>query len=75
MATKRVRVAVAIDEDGDWDSCSAHDGADQDAAILATEALDSYTEGRYQAVHFIEANIPVPVAPESQTVEGKVENG
>jgi hypothetical protein len=62
MKTQRIRIAVAINEHGDW-NCSKIDGsgqkADEAAALWAREYLDTADHLRENVV-FVEADVPVP---------------
>lgn len=69
--TIRVRIAVAVNADGHYgtDGYSKADGSHQDDDDMEKWALrDCRGDGR-KVVHFIEADIPLPVAT---TIEGKV---
>lgn len=72
MKTKRVRIAVAMNEDGEWyaygwrdNSNTPNEEADGVKASKAEEALT----GVNITTHFVEADIPIP---ESTTIEGTV---
>lgn len=69
MKTKRVRIAVAMRENGAWSAYGweTWDGvkpSDTEAAGWAQEGVDAECP-----VHFIEADVPVP---EAKTIEGEV---
>ncbi len=68
--TKRVRIAVAIDADGNWNSFGyGGKTAKQSDTYLVRMALECLESAGPKAVHFIEADLPLPA---SVTVEGKV---
>jgi hypothetical protein len=68
--TVRVRAAVAVNAKGRY-AVSGHFGAeDSDMKDSALECLEPQTEA--EAVHFIEATVPLPVVPVPQTIEGRV---
>ncbi len=69
--TVRVRIAVAVNADGQWgsDGCSKTSGEPMaDSTISLWAARDCRGDGA-KVVHFIEADIPLPVA---STIEGTV---
>ena len=53
--TVRVRVAVAVDSNGEWNACGAVGMDDQDAMCLAADPLE-FGEARY----WLEAKLPLP---------------
>lgn len=64
MKTVKVRIAVAVDRDGNWSAfgCNEHtDKVDMNYAVAGDESLT----GRY----FVEAELPIPTVP---TVQGTV---
>ncbi len=62
----RVRIAVCVAADGSWNSCGwSGDRGKQDDSELASNACDIMPSNA--AVHFIEADIPLP-----QTIEAEV---
>ncbi len=72
MKTKRVRIAVAVNEDGKWCAMGWGGGmigkqTDAELTSHALEGLDN--DATSEHVVFIEADVPIP---ESVTVEGKV---
>lgn len=67
--TKRVRIAVAIDEKGNF-TVSGWNGATDDH--MRASVIDFFEPDGSEVVHFIEADVPLP---ESITIEGKVRNG
>lgn len=61
--TVRVRIAVAIGDDGQWNCCGWRGCADEDARGIASDTLES----EQFVIHWVEADIPVP---QPQTIEG-----
>jgi hypothetical protein len=55
MASVKVRIAVAVDPDGDWNSCGWKDGKAADAMSICVDTLAS-GEARY----WLEAELPIP---------------
>lgn len=55
MATVKVRIAVAVDPEGDWNSCGWKDGDVKDAMGICVDTLGS-GEARY----WLEAELPIP---------------
>ena len=70
-ATKRVRILVAMDPSGEWSSMGCHV---DDATTRNFITLDDLACGII-AYYWIEADIPVPVAPPAATIEGVVADG
>ncbi len=70
MATKRVRIAVAIDEKGNW-SCAGWSSKSGDYLDdeLKSMAMDCLEPDGIEKVYFVEADLPLPVA---ETVQGDV---
>lgn len=66
--TVRVRIAVAVDANGSWTANGWLDGPDN--AVIA-ECISHV--GRRPAVCWIEADVPLPLAP--QTIRGQVSDG
>jgi len=64
--TVRVKVAVAVDKNGKWNSCGWSNGEEKDVCDLAVEPVD---EG--ESLYWLTADLPIP---EEQTVEAEVEN-
>lgn len=62
--TVKVRIAVAVDPDGDWNACGWSSATDKTARDLATE-----TVGEGEAVYWLEAELPVPA---TQVVQATV---
>lgn len=69
--TVRVRIAVAVNEKGEWNAAGSNVYGDKDARAYALEGL---WESAGEAVHFIEATLPLPL-PQSVTVQGVVTPG
>lgn len=68
MKTIRVRIAVCVAPDGSWSSCGWHVDIERPPRLDAFVAADARSDmPDYAAVHFIEANVPLP-----QTLDGKV---
>jgi len=69
MSTKKVRIAVAIDETGDWYAV----GWDElrDRRLRCAVSRDADLEGEAKAVYFVEAEIPLPTL-DTPPVQGKV---
>lgn len=61
----RVRIAVSVNEDGDWYAAGHRGGLDRDAA----RDTDEWVDGVHRITTFIEADLPLPVA---NTVEAEV---
>jgi len=70
MPTVRVRIAVAVDPDGDWNSCGWKGGGDENAMEICTESIGS-GEARY----WLEADLPVPEIATIQAAVTKDEGG
>lgn len=67
IKTVRVRIAVAVDDKGSW----AVGGTDSDSARFAErKARREIGNPDGVTVHWIEADVPLPLPP--QTVEGTV---
>lgn len=71
--TVRVRIAVAINSDGQYEAAGADGQDDGEREDYAQEWLLDRS-GENSAVHFVEADVPIPVKPEPQTIEGVVES-
>lgn len=67
--TVRVRIAVAVRDDGRWTAVGEDEAADVEAA---REASNFYDVEDCVAVYFVEATVPVPVVPPAETIEGSV---
>lgn len=66
MATKRVRIAVVIDENGNWYATGSSISDDVASSDLAKEC---FTPKGEEVVRYVEAEVPYPDMP---TIEGKV---
>ena len=64
--TIRVRIAVGIDRDGEWEAYGTNDRTD--AQTLQNAGFDSWAS----TVVWVEADVPLP---EPVTVEGTVDDG
>ena len=73
--TVRVRIAVAIDENGDW---IANGDRKELRGRIKSEVLEWFAEAykrEAREVVWVEAYVPIPSpTPDSATVEGKVAN-
>ncbi|MCB9703680.1 MAG: hypothetical protein H6711_17425 [Myxococcales bacterium] len=70
--TVRVRVAVVIDDKGRYNACG-WSGAD-DPVRWARDGLDrSRGDALVEQVHFIEAEVPLPLPARAQVLQGRVE--
>lgn len=65
MKTVRVRIAVAVNERGEWHAF----GGDFEDDWAMDEAVANVSEDVRVAEHFIEADVPIP---EPSTIEGQV---
>lgn len=65
--TVRVRIAVAVDETGNWNACGASDIHPKDAAAFSS---DPGHLSENSVVHWVWADLPVP---EEIEVAGEVE--
>lgn len=77
MKTVRVKIAVAVNTNGNWaangfggDNSKSKSSLDIMKSI-ARESLD-YDSTPEMVVHWIEADVPIP---ESQTIQGDLSNG
>jgi hypothetical protein len=69
IPTVRVRVAAAVNANGEWYACGADFNSDEESADNAKDMLDGYPLLR---VSFIEARVPIPVTTAALTVQGEV---
>lgn len=67
MKTLKVRIAVAIDFDGNWSASGWDKGGDDQLMDIAAEGVD-VGETRY----WITAVLPIPEIQEVQKIEGEV---
>lgn len=56
MKTVRVRIAVAVGDEGNWNSCGFTGADDQDNISFATETIEDSTF----KVYWLEADLPIP---------------
>ena len=68
MKTKRVRIAVAINCNGDWRTISDGDSTDDH------NINRSMFVSKNSAYHIVVADIPIPEPVESVVVEGEVKD-
>lgn len=68
--TVRVRIAVMVTELGEYEAVAWSDSKDSDMVESISERFLEWAEGQQIAVHYVEADVPLPVA---QTIEGVVE--
>jgi len=72
MTTVRVRIAVAVDPQGNWNAAGwkvhGHQPEEREFLFCALEGLDSSEESCF----WVEADLPIP---EIQTVQGEVKVG
>ena len=59
--TVRVRIAVAVDETGDWATSGWNSKHDHKYDQRAQDAALEGVTGRHVGFHWIEADIPIPV--------------
>lgn len=65
---KRIRIAIAIDENGKWNSCGWDSTAADHEKEMQSIALDGELNGAV-AQYWIEVDVPLP---EIQTLQGEV---
>ena len=71
--TVRVRIAVVVDERGNYNACG-WTGA-EDPVRWARDGMTRDPDGsRVELVHFVEADIPVPDTPVSIPIPGIVKS-
>lgn len=77
MSLVRVRIAVAVDEDGYYVAKGWGSAEDEELHEEALADLDPGTSNPAEpvAVHFIEADVPLPTPAEPLTIPGVVEGG
>lgn len=73
-----MRIAVAINEKGEWSAVGSNIWKPENAAKMALSNLDCSKHvdmiGPFlESVHFVEVEIPVPVI-QSETIQGEVIN-
>lgn len=72
--TKRVRIAVAIDSDGEWNAVGWGGASGSDYASSEYAARDPMDDAA--VLHWIEADVPIPPPPvvvEPETIAGTVD--
>lgn len=72
--TVRFRIAVAIDDEGRGCACGWR-GTNNDSdseKLCDVEIMMSHYDMETSAIHWVEVDIPVPVAPDPTTIEGTV---
>jgi hypothetical protein len=67
MATVKVRIAVAMDPEGDWIAYGCNNWTDPSSEIRSSGMLDTLHEG--EQVVIVEAYIPIP---DTRTITGEV---
>ena len=72
MKTKRVRIAVCIDEDGAWNAAGWRDAIDGDVSTEALDGFEGLSDGGPHHTVWVTAEVPLPELPDIE-VEGKVE--
>ncbi len=68
--TVRVRIAVAVDCEGQWSAFGIW--REDDKGTKDNVFIDDLEPGEHY--HWVEATLPVPVREHTQTVEGEVTN-
>ncbi|MCB9748460.1 MAG: hypothetical protein H6713_00495 [Myxococcales bacterium] len=69
--TVRVRIAVVVDERGNYNACGWTDA--EDPVRWARDGMERDPQGsRVQLVHFVEADVPVPQRPQTIAISGVV---
>ena len=63
----KIRIAVAINDRGEWNACGYHKWDDKEAIDVAQQGLDEPADN--EQIVFVEVDIPIP---QSITVQGKV---
>lgn len=66
--TVRVRIAVAVDPTGRWNSCGWDTGSDPEKMEFAAENM-----GEGESLFWLEADLPVPEVPVIEAEVGKDE--
>lgn len=70
METKKIKIAIAINELGNWGSCGDSNLSEKTIVCYAKEnILDG--DGENIMTYFVEVEVPVPV---SLTINGKLSN-
>lgn len=74
--TVRVRIAVAVDQAGNWSAYGATAETERSMRFTASDSravhdvVEDFGNETVEAFHWVEADIPLPVA---QTIQGTVE--
>ena len=68
MKVVRVKIAVVVDERGNWSAL----GWKGDPKLTTELLLDTFDPDGNQVVHFVEADVPLP---EYKTIKGEVTDG
>ena len=69
--TIRVRIAVAVNADKDWNATGWNvEGSEVDDKTKVDTALDAMPTSAAEHVVFVEAEVPLP--PSVETIEGEV---
>jgi hypothetical protein len=76
MQTIKVRIAVAVNEKGEWNSAGWNHHKDDSKADnnKRSSALEGLEPGRQEVVYFIEAEVPIPESIQG-TIQGEVKEG
>ena len=69
METEKVRIAIMIDNHGEWVS-NGWSGASDDE--LTTEVESNVYGSGTMVLHFIEVEVPIPEHPQTEVCEGQV---
>jgi hypothetical protein len=72
--TVRVRIAVIINADGIWSAGGYSKSDDKDKRESADFGMEGH-EANHDTLHWIEADVPIPLRAEPQTIEGEVKRG
>ena len=71
--TVRVRIAVVVNQDGEWDA-AGWDGPHAESYTDEPEgvASQSFDLDDTTVLHWVEVDVPVPVVPVGETLEGSL---
>lgn len=72
MKKVRVRIAVAVDYDGNWHACASSDQRESESSDLAVDAVPGAADACDIRVSFVEADVPMPEPQPETTIEGTV---
>ena len=67
--TVRVRIAVAVNDKGQWSASGASNLSEGESVSGALDWLINAEDGVSESVHFVEAEIPLPA---SRLIEGQL---